>query len=151
MLNVFFEDPHTLPRIENVEFAFSERKISFNDIDKKIVKTVERGELVDDKVFLDRFGYHLYLSEMSTGCKAGIITNHFPNYLVSLHECGINAKSAIIAFCKSGNILLEYPECGFIDYTEGETIDVSLEDHRFTRMSDLMYYISDGRLMEHCH
>ena len=151
MLHVYFEDPHTMPVIRNVETAFGLNKFSFDETDRKIIRTVEQGELADDKTYLDRYGYHLPLSEMSTGSKAGVVVNHQTDCLVDLRGCGINAKSAIIVFCQSGHILMDYPGCGLIDYAEGKKIDVFLEDHRFVRMGDLMYYLSDGRLLEHCH
>ena len=149
MLYVFFEDPHTLPIIKNVEFEFSMNNYSFDKTDQDLIKTIEQGELVGNEMFRDRFGYCLHLDNMSTGSKAAIITNHNPDRLVDLRECGINAKSAILSFCRRGNILIEYPEAGLLDYTNGLNIDVFLENHRFTSMDDLMYYISDGRLLEH--
>ncbi len=148
---VYFEDPHTIPVIQNVEATFALNRFSLDGTDRKIVQTVEKGELVDGKVFLDRFGYHLPLSELSTGSKAGIVTHHQTDCLVDLRGCGINAKSAILAFCQRGNILMKYPSCGVIDYADGTKIDVFLEDRHFVRMGDLMYYLSDGRILEHCH
>ncbi len=149
MLYVYFENPLTFPVIENVEYEFSMNGYAFDETDQKLVKAIEQGELVGNGMFRDRFGYCLHLDDMSTGSKAAIITNHTPDRLVDLRECGINAKSAILSFCRWGNILMEYPEAGLLDYTGGSDIDVFLENHRFTSMDDLMYYISDGRLLEH--
>ena len=151
MLHVYLEDPGNMPVIRNVEAVFGLNQFPLDDTDRKIVQTVERGELLNGKTFRDRFGYHLPLSALSTGSKAGIVANHQTDCLVDLRGCGINAKSAIISFCQNGHILMEYPDCNLIDYAKGEKIDVFLEDRYFVCMGDLMYYLTDGRILEHCH
>lgn len=151
MLHVYFEDPGNPPVVRNVEAAFGLNQFCWDGVDAKIIRTVEHGVLLGGKTFRDRFGYHLPLSALSTGSKAGIVANHQTDCLIDLRGCGINAKSAIISFCQNGHILMEYPDCNLIDYAKGEKIDVFLENHHFVRMGDLMYYLSDGCILEHCH
>ncbi len=147
MLHIFFADPETLPIIQDVEYAFSrlvELEYPFNDKDRKLVDIIERGELLDGTRFRDRFGYELPVSALSTGCKAAIVTNHLPDRLIDLRECGKQSRSAIIAVCEEGNVIMD-PDNGIEDCTNCCGIQVSVEGQTFTDMSDLLYYFEDVR------
>lgn len=92
--------------IIDVEAVFSQTLITVDDNVKNIVKAIDQGELIDSNRFIDRFGVSLYLSELSTGCKAAICTYFHPEDIVDLQECGLNARDAIFNYCENGRILL---------------------------------------------
>lgn len=92
--------------IIDIEAAFSQLIIYVDENIKRIVKAIDQGELIDSNRFKDRFGVNLYLSELSTGCKAAICTYFHPESIVDLQECGLNARDAIFNYCENGKILL---------------------------------------------
>lgn len=150
MLHIFFADPETLPVVSDVEMAFSMlsgQRVSLDDKDQKLVDLIERAELLDDHSFRDRFGFTLPVSALSTGCKAAIVVNHMPDQLIDLREAGKQSRSAIVAVCEEGNVLMD-PDTGIEDCTNCCGIQVSVEGETFTDMSDLLYYFEDVRARE---
>jgi hypothetical protein len=105
MLQVFDAENNQADIID-IDATFSKLSIALNDQIKNIIKAVDLGEMVDDTTFSDRFGVRLYLSELSTGCKAAICVALMPDKIVDLQECGLNARDAIFNYCEDGKILL---------------------------------------------
>lgn len=92
--------------IIDIDAAFSQLIVNVDENTKRMVKAIDLGELIDSNRFIDRFGVNLYLSELSTGCKAAICTYFHPEAIVDLQECGFNARDAIFNYCENGKILL---------------------------------------------
>lgn len=92
--------------IIDIDAAFSQIIVNVDENTKRMVKAIDQGELIDSNRFIDRFGVNLYLSELSTGCKAAICTYFHPEAIVDLQECGLNARDAIFNYCENGKILL---------------------------------------------
>ena len=79
----------------DIDAAFSKLEIVVNDAVKNIIKAVDAGNMIDGSTFEDRFGVRLYLSELSTGCKAAICVALMPDQMIDLQECGLNTRDAI--------------------------------------------------------
>lgn len=92
--------------IIDIDAEFSRLLINPDETLNKIIKSVDGGTLLDSNVFSDRFGNRLYLSELSTGCKAAICVYCNPDKIIDLQECGLNARDAVFNYCENGNILL---------------------------------------------
>lgn len=92
--------------IVDIDAAFSKLKITVNEAVRNIIKAVDNGNIIDDAAFTDRFGVKLYLSELSTGCKAAICVELMQDKIIDLQECGLNARDAIFNYCENGKILL---------------------------------------------
>lgn len=92
--------------IVDIDAEFSKILITVDDNMRRIVKAIDQGELIDSNKFIDRFGVSLYLSELSTGCKAAICVYINPKLIVDTQECGLNARDAIFNYCENGKILL---------------------------------------------
>ena len=92
--------------IVDIDAEFSKILITVDDNMRRIVKAIDQGELIDSNKFMDRFGVVLYLSELSTGCKAAICVYKNAELIVDTQECGLNARDAIFNYCENGKILL---------------------------------------------
>ena len=75
MLQVF-DAENCRTDIVDIDASFSKLEIMVNDAVKNIIKAVDAGNMIDESTFEDRFGVRLYLSELSTGCKAAICGTH---------------------------------------------------------------------------
>lgn len=92
--------------IIDIEAAFSRLLIPEDEIINNLIHSIDRGNRIDNTRFEDRFGTVLYLSELSTGCKAAICAYAYPDSIIDLQECGLNARDAIFNYCENGKILL---------------------------------------------
>ena len=68
---------------------------------KKVLTEIEKGEYKDERVFTDRFGNHLYYTEMSAGSKALFELEGLPDKVINGAEMGFNAL----------RLVAEIPEC----------------------------------------
>ena len=107
MLQVF-DAENCRADIVDIDAAFSKLEIVVNDAVKNIIKAVDAGNMIDGSTFEDRFGVRLYLSELSTGCKAAICVALMPDQMIDLQECGLNARDAIFNYCEDGKKLLRF-------------------------------------------
>ena len=130
--------------INDIDKEFSKLKLKCTDEEKKIVNLIEGAELVDSNSFVDRFGYKLYTSELSTGCKAALCVMNNPDEVFNLIECGLNARDIIVSLCKNGKIFIEYNNVTFAKYGNNE-IEVKLDNFIFTDLDRLNSYIEDER------
>ncbi len=105
MLQVF-DAENKKADIVDIEATFSKLEIPVMDSVKQMIEAIDGGEMADSQTFRDRFGVSLYLSELSTGCKAAICALLLPDKIIDLQECGLNARDAIFNYCEEGKILL---------------------------------------------
>lgn len=94
-----------LPVIDDVEEAFGTISLVDDEITRKILKYVEKGDFLSNTHYRDRFGCKLSLFDMSTGCKAALLVHYRQDAIIDTKECGLNARDAIIRYCINGNAL----------------------------------------------
>lgn len=146
MLEIFIERPENEKVIEDVEMAFLEIKLKGTELEKKVIESIENGKWNDDKSYIDRFGFKLYNSEMSTGCKAALVVINNPNEIISLNECGFNARDIIVSNCNNGKVYVENAEyVTFDDISYSGQIDVKIDGYAINSISRLNYYINNER------
>lgn len=147
MLNIYFTEFSDTPGNKRIAYDVEE---SFSKIIGKVIDTyavhkliadIDKGTYLDMSHFVDRFGNKLPMSALSTGCKAGLCTL-FSEDIISMQECGANAISAIIWYCKQGSILLDFDYHGLISFDAPE-IDVLIRDYYFKDMLSLVDYIEN--------
>lgn len=148
MLSVFIKDSNEKLNgevVTDVEKEFSKIRLTGKRIEKILIEKIEKGKYNDANSYIDRFGYKLYYSDMSNGCKAALCVVNLPDKIIDLAECGNNARDIIISFCKTGNILIE--DNGLtISAQYNNDIDVKIDKYRFSDIDRLNKYISDERL-----
>lgn len=94
MINIYI-GKENLP--EGMDIIFDPDKallavpITGTDFQKLIIKEVDKGEYLDDSFFIDRFGGRSYLTSLSTGAKAMLELEAFPNSAVCCDGVGNNA------------------------------------------------------------
>ena len=145
-LKLYLEEQNNM--VKDIENEFSSLKIKWTEKEKKIVELIEKGKLIDEHSFLDRYGYKLYVSELSTGCKAALCVINNAKKIYNLIECGLNARDVIVSLCKEGNVFVDYNDVTFVKYGDDDKIDVQLDDYVFTDMNRLNVYIEDERPFE---
>ena len=101
-----FDAENTKADVVDIEATFSRLKVCMTKSTIEIIKSVDFGDMIDDISYKDRFGNKLYLSELSTGCKAAICVALLPDKIIDLQECGLNARDAVFNYCEDGKILL---------------------------------------------
>lgn len=74
--------------IEDAEMAFDLITLTGDEVDRKLIHEVEGGRYLTPTEFIDRFGYKLPYSCMSTGCKAALAVHHTPNTPINCTEVG---------------------------------------------------------------
>lgn len=76
-----------------------------------------------------------------------------PNKPVSLIECGYNAVSAIIQYCREGEVYTYVSEIPYVCFETLDlpsvSIDVELDGKRFFNLLELNDYIQDDRELNH--
>lgn len=143
MLHIYFRDEDTFDKsklIEDVEDAFNYIRLGEHPEENDIVKYIDQAEINDEVSIIDRFGYKLTKFNLSTGSKAALVVLNNPDKIVSLIECGINAVSAIITYCKNGSVVLTTDE-NAIMFKRKPVIDVEIDGFRFDNFGDLNEYI----------
>lgn len=129
--------------IHDVEKAFTQIRLTGTDVEKELIQLIDKGSYNDSNSFIDRWGYKLYLSELSTGCKAALCVISNPDKLVDLIECGNNARDIIISRCKTGNVLMYDNGITFRKYSDN--IQVVLDEYLITTVDRLNYYMFNER------
>ena len=143
MLNIYVDTvPTGLDFIDDVEKGFASLTLSCTDKEKELVNILEGGTLLDSTSFIDRFGYKLYLSELSTGCKAGLCVLNYRDSVINLVECSLNARDIIISLCDSGSVLFDINSATISNqYLGNNKINVKVGKYNFTNLSDLNDYL----------
>lgn len=134
--------PKDVSIINDVEKEFAKTKIKGYDIERNLIKYIEKGTFLDEYSFIDRFGYKLRITELSTGCKAALCVQHCPDSVVDLIECGLNARDVIVSICKNGSVLLHGIDVTIADYVTSN-IDVQCNGYIFNTIDRLNYYIKN--------
>ena len=147
MLKLLIDDLGNTP-VTDVEMLFKQIKIRGTIEECTVISKIEQGKYNDENSFIDRFGYKLYLSELSTGCKAALCVLNRPDILINLIECGINAVDVILTTCKKGNVVMRDRGITIKDYSEDGKIEVELDGYVFTTVKRLNYYLFNERPFE---
>ncbi len=70
-------------------------KITDDTFNKKVISEIEQGQYLDAGSFIDRFGYKLHMSSVSTGSKILLEVNNTDNAIIA-DEIGMNAKRLLL-------------------------------------------------------
>lgn len=150
MLRIYIRDESDdLSDIDNlvydVERAFGELEIPTNDLIKQAIADIDHGKMIDSYSIIDRFGYKLRISEISTGAKAAILTILQPDKVINLWEVGLNCRDWIVLNVPNGQVMMRYPNISiaYPDSALEKKIDVEIDGHnkRFTGIEELVRYI----------
>lgn len=149
MLKLSITEPNAQEtQITDIEALFRQIRIKGTAAESAIFSKIEHGKYNDENSFIDRFGYRLHLSELSTGCKAALCVLNNPDLQINLMECGINAIDVILTTCKYGSVIMRERGITIKDYSETGIIDVELDNYQFTTVERLNYYIFNERPFE---
>jgi hypothetical protein len=142
MLNITFKDKAKPSMDIDMEFKEIVGSISGSDTNKRLIQKIDKGTYIDEDSFMDRFGYKLRMSDLSTGCKAALLVAN-TSIMVDLQECGENAKSIIFNNCKSGNVMLwiDWPEIVTRQGKPEDEADIQCDGYRFRTISRYNYYM----------
>ena len=128
--------------INDVEKGFASVKLKCTDKEQELVSKIESGKLIDFTSFIDRFGYKLYLSELSTGCKASLCVLNYSDSVINLVECGLNARDTIISLCDVGAVLIDTNSATISNkYVKDNKISVQVDNYVFSDINRLNTYI----------
>lgn len=134
--------------VNDVEKQFAGIHLACTDKEKRFVKEIEKGTLIDSYSYIDRFGYKLYTSELSTGCKAALCVLNFPDKIINLAECGLNARDCIVSFCDLGAVLMDSNTITFSEQYTDEKISAAVDEYVFMSIDKLNKYIFNERPFE---
>lgn len=146
MLKLYFDEaPEDVKGvvIDDVEMCFSKITLKYNEEEKTIVKLIDNGELIDNNSFIDRFGYKLYVSELSTGCKAALCLLNCPDKIINLKECGLNARDIIISLCTLGAAVIDTNTIMCATDITHKEFRVQVDDYLFTKIERFNEYLTD--------
>ena len=131
--NDFIPDENT---IVDVDKEFAKLKIKCSAYERKVIELIDKGKLLDGKSYIDRFGFKLRLSEISSGSKTALCVINNPDKIVDTAECGLNALSAIICVCRNGNILVRDIQIKLPVIKGCNDIDVECMGRHFTKFNE---------------
>ena len=135
-------DPIPEDAIMDAEKAFAMSSVRGDEIDRLLIKTIEKGEYLNPYEFIDRFGHKLSMMYMSTGCQAALAVHNRPDLVINCIEAGDNALSEIIKYCERGTIII--PNRQFAFCTVGkDAVDVLYRGYRYTSFTRFAYYMYD--------
>ena len=103
MLRIF-TDRNLIPKdidfVLNVEASFM-MNVDFKKTQfvEKVLDSIEEGRYLNSDSFIDRFGYKLNISELSTTSKILIMANEYPNKCINAVELG-KAGHALVPLLK---------------------------------------------------
>lgn len=110
MINLYI-GKENLPKdrkfIFNVEPYFYNVPFTGTRVQREAIRLVERGQYLDGRHFVDRFGGRVSLSELCTGVKAIFELEGLPDFVVNCSECGDNAL-ALISLIDNCHAFLDY-------------------------------------------
>lgn len=137
--------PEGLKYVMDVEKAFDMTRINGTNVDKRLMEIIEQGTYNDSTSFIDRFGFKLPITDLSTGCKAALCVANNTNTVIDLIECGFNARDAILKSCTEGHILF-WDHDRTVSGGREDSIDVILNGHHFTNVEDFNLYVYESTL-----
>lgn len=114
---------------------------------KKLLMDIDGARYYNRTKCLSRFGVIEECFDLSTGCKAAILVSQ-QNKPVSLKECGINVRDAIIKNCTSGTIIMYNLDPVCVEFNKNYkpisfSIDVSFMGKRFTDILSFNDFLVD--------
>lgn len=151
MLKIEFKDANCREApLSDIDKIFQELEYKDTPLVRQFIEEIEHGKYYDTSDFIDRFGRHLSISDMSTGCKAAIILALGYRKPLDLTECGKNARDSIVQNCTSGHILL-VDDSPFrtskdtLNYKElnADKCDIEFDGYRFTSLDRLNWYLDE--------
>lgn len=107
MLQVYFNGvPKDVDKriVWDAELEFANCRLTGGELEATILREIEKARYCDSYSFIDRFGYKLPISDLSTGCKAALLVGG--DAVISLYECGRNARDVILNYCSEGMVVL---------------------------------------------
>lgn len=137
-------DENNIEDKTDIEELFKVIQLKGTKLERKVIELIEHGTYNDSESFIDRFGYKLYNSELSTGCKAALCVINRPDTKINLIECGTNAIDIILSICNEGIVVIQDRGITIQDFSEN-SIDVQLDKFKFTTIDRLNYYIFNER------
>lgn len=146
MLNVYLDRadvPKDTKIIEDVELQFMLCSLEMSSEEQQMLEFIEHGTLNSEVDFIDRFGYKLYIDNLSTGCKAALCVLHFPDKIIDLKECGNNAVEAILRLCKNGSIIVNSSPAGFSETESKASVEIVCNGYIFTNYTSFNKYVKD--------
>lgn len=144
MLTIFVDTAENNNVIRNVEEQFAKIRLTGSKIERDLISKIEKATYNDEYSYIDRFGFKLYNTELSTGCKAALCVVNCPELVIDLIECGLNARDIIIGLCKEGKVLIQENGVSITKYFD-EPIDVEIDNYRITSVDRLNKYIFSER------
>lgn len=144
MLTIFVDTVENDKVIRDVEEQFAKIKLTGSKIERELINKIEKATYNDEYSYIDRFGYKLYNTELSTGCKVALCVVNCPELIIDLIECGVNARDIIIGLCKEGKVLIQENGVTIVKYFN-EPIDVKIDNYRITSVDRLNKYIFSER------
>jgi len=147
MLNVYIGNitgkPSGIPYVQNVDAEFSKLSLSSDKDEYFFLKEIDKIQRVVDSVsFIDRFGFKLPSSELSTGCKAAICVLRCTNKVIDLCECGFCATGMILSRCTDGNVYIPEYNLSYPDYGN-DVVSIKFGSYVFTSFSRFFEYLDN--------
>ena len=142
MLHIELKDKDTELTFD-VESEFLRIDIPDTELNRALIKDIEHGEYLDSTFFIDRFGSKLYLTDLSTSCKAALLVANTDKN-VDVQECGPAGVSAIVRLCHSGKITMM--DRGITIMFRGGNprdipVDVAIDGYHVKDMHTLNHYL----------
>lgn len=128
-------DEIELPIIKDVEEGFLGLQLEDDNVTRRILKEIEQAEYYSPTRVTDRFGAQIYISELSTGCKAALCVQHYPDKVIDTIECGSNARDAIIRNCTKGHVIFYNNDRMII--SNNKDVNICLKNKIFHSIEDL--------------
>ena len=126
---------------DNVEKQFADYVPDLADtpVNRDVLRTIEKGRYLNQREYIDRFGYKCLLSNCSTSSKAVFLVAN-TDITVDLVECGDNARDYILTHFKTGSVIL-YTSATPINVPMPSLIDVRYRNYHFSLTNRLSYFL----------
>lgn len=113
MITVYRWKIDQYPEALDPDVMFGQVRLSGDDVERRMIEEIERGQYLDNVSFIDRFGFKVPRQFMSMGCKTAIAVHHFQNRVINCIEAGVNAIGRILLYCPDAHIILPDVAGGF--------------------------------------
>lgn len=149
MLRVYIREFDDIPKdievVKDCDWEFSKLiGIPGTDAIKNILRYIDKAEWYSERQIKDRFGNVMAIDNISSGCKAAIVTSLNPDKAVDLIECGYNARDAILAYVKDGVIIMKDPLLSNkIVSLHDEEVEIRYGKYKFKTVGRFREYIQN--------
>lgn len=79
-----------------------------DEFNRMVISKIEKGKYLNNKDFIDRFGYKMHISDISTGSKILLEIHNSNGPIIVSDELGINARGLLLEL-KDGYIGFDHP------------------------------------------